>query len=267
MLDTLAAIILCAAHDHNPWVNGFGTSVPNGIPLRNLIENNDSIPSICVFRQHTHLTFEAREFNTVDEVVKHATTIRKVRYYFSRAFEVCSHYFEICAYYVLWIANAIRKSVESGFHSSWNWGAPLGMVKTEFIHRITPTFNYGGYSDLAIHMHNRAEESTMDFGMLRFIYIARYLLVHLACAALVDSKASRLIYTTRETDPMDGEICYVSAWPWHEDEIPSDASSAPAVEVVKALIDDSGVEDINQHLRQLELDCGEESMEVEPYVL
>jgi hypothetical protein len=77
---------------------------------------------------------------------------------------------QICRYFVFWIANGIRLSIEHGYHTAWNWGAAIGMSKVEFIHRVTLTFYYGGYSDLAIYMQNQAEQSNVDFGMRQYSF-------------------------------------------------------------------------------------------------
>ncbi|KAJ7123016.1 hypothetical protein C8R44DRAFT_876205 [Mycena epipterygia] len=38
--------------------------------------------------------------------------------------------------------------MEFGYHTHWNWGAVLGMSCTEFTHRITQNFFYGGHNAL-----------------------------------------------------------------------------------------------------------------------
>lgn len=71
---------------------------------------------------------------------------------------------QICRYFILFIANGVRISIEDGYHSSWNYGAAIGMSKTEFLHCVSRWFFYGGYTELAVYMSNLAERSEIDFG-------------------------------------------------------------------------------------------------------
>ncbi|KAJ7602918.1 hypothetical protein DFH06DRAFT_1396037 [Mycena polygramma] len=229
IFDTIAAIILCAANDYSPWTTGSASHVSAGVPWRNLIEIA-RVPAICLFRGYPYRTFEDLWFETMAEALEHCATLQQVHRYF-----------------LFWIANGVRSSIENGLFSSWNWAAPLGMSKIEFIHRVTPTFYYGGYSDLAVHMRDRAEQSIVDF------------------VRLVSGTASQLVFTERE---VAGErICYVAAWPVTADQTLAVTSAAPVDQVLRQSLTDDGVADINGHLRQLALDSEEESMEIEPYVI
>ncbi|KAJ7503627.1 hypothetical protein B0H11DRAFT_2187564 [Mycena galericulata] len=233
IFDILCAVILCAANRHNPWVMGSGRHIPAGIPLRNLIELDNRMPSICLFRVYTHLTFEERRFETIPEVLEHISTLQK-----------------IVRYFILWIANGIRVAIEQGYHSSWSYGAVIGMSDVELIHRVTKTFYYGGYSELATYMANRAEQSDIDF----------------ACAQLVSSKASHLVFTEHGADYFDPQ-CYIATWPLSDDRHLAVTSREPADQIVRLTLADQGVNDVEEHLKTLALDAPEESMEVDPWVV
>ncbi|KAJ7891588.1 hypothetical protein B0H14DRAFT_2687753 [Mycena olivaceomarginata] len=231
IFDTLAAIILCAANDHNPYVNGAGPRIPMAIPLRALIEVDNRVPAVCLFRSYPHITFENREYDSITEGVDVLITLQKVRNYFLSQ-----------------LADFVRRSIESGYFSAWNFGAPLGMSRVEFVRRVTSTFTYGGYSELAVYMRDKAEQSEIDF----------------ACARLVSANASRLVFTERATDPIN-PLCYIAAWPSVEP--PKGVPHAPADQIVRLTATEDGVKDIEAHLKQLALESEEESMEIEPWVL
>ncbi|KAJ7927421.1 hypothetical protein B0H13DRAFT_2312633 [Mycena leptocephala] len=233
IFDTLAGIILCAANNHNPWVLGGGPQIPAGIPLRSLLEIDSRVPAICLFRVYARLTFEERRFSTIAEGLEHIAMLQK-----------------ICRHFIFFIANGIRLSIEDGYHSGWNYGAPLGMAEVEFRHRATPTFSYGGYSDLAVHMRNRAEQSEIDF----------------ACARLVSPNASQLIFTEHATDPLE-PICYVAAWPLPDEQQSVLTSGESVNKIVKLTLADDELDNINQHLQQLALHSEEDSMEIDPVVI
>ncbi|KAJ7711826.1 hypothetical protein B0H16DRAFT_1815743 [Mycena metata] len=246
--DSLAAIILCAGNDHNPWVNGTGRDIPAGLPHEALIDAHDRIPGVLLFRLYLHLTFEELRFRSEAEALAHGTTLQKV-----------------CRHTIFWIANAIRLSVEAGWYTRWNWGAPIGMSRIEFIHRVSRHFSYNGYSDLAMHVANRAERSEVDFGatsfliqLIHFIY-AR----HAACARLINPDATHLIYTNFEWDPMEGPQCFIAVWPMADDLHLPVVGRDPAHQLVRLSLADGGIEDINDHLKQLALESEEDVMEVD----
>jgi hypothetical protein len=74
----LAGIILCAANGHNPWVLGAGPAIPEGIPIKNLIQHDVRMPSVCLFRVYSQLTFEERRFKNISDALDHITTLQKV---------------------------------------------------------------------------------------------------------------------------------------------------------------------------------------------
>lgn len=78
ILDILCAMIFCAANGHNPWVMGSGRHIPAGIPIRNLVELDNRMPGICLFRVYNRSTFEERRFRTTTEALEHITTLQKV---------------------------------------------------------------------------------------------------------------------------------------------------------------------------------------------
>ncbi|KAJ7500114.1 hypothetical protein FB451DRAFT_50613 [Mycena latifolia] len=192
--------------------------IPAYILLNNLIELDVRMPAICLFRVNTHRTFEGRRFNSMADALEHITTLQKV-----------------CRHYILWIANAIRLSIESGYHSCWNWGAPIGISKTEFLHRTSRTFFYGGYSELAVHMSNRAEQSEMDF----------------ACARLVSPHSSHLIFTNYDNDRDCDSRSYLATWPLPEDQHLDVTEREPANQIIRLTLGAEGIDNIDEHLKIL----------------
>jgi hypothetical protein len=80
IFDTSAGIILrlCAANNQNPWVSGGGPLIPAGVPLRSLIEIDNRVPAICLFRVYARQTFEERRFSTIAEGLEHICMLQKV---------------------------------------------------------------------------------------------------------------------------------------------------------------------------------------------
>ncbi|KAJ7150129.1 hypothetical protein C8R43DRAFT_951673 [Mycena crocata] len=227
-LDTLAAIIHCALNDHNPLARGSGHQIPMHLPQRALVELNKRMPAISLFRGHIHQTFEDRLFPSCEAVLEHAIELRKV-----------------CMYNFHWAIDGMRITLDSGAYSSCiNWGAYLGVAKTEWAHRAGRTFHYGGYSDLAVYMSNKAEQSEMDF----------------ACARLITPNTSHLLITRDDRDPMD-PACWIATWPLSADQHLEVVEREPAAQLVRWSLAEDGLE---ERLESLLEDSDEESMDVDP---
>lgn len=140
------------------------------------------------------------------------------------------------------------------------------MSAVEFRHRITRHFHYGGYSELATHMANRAEQSEIDFGAKQFTFGILLSELLAACAQLVSPNASHLIFTEHGSDPIDPH-CYIATWPLSDDQHMAVTSREPADQMVRLTLANEGVRDIEEHLKKLALEAPEESMEVDPWVI
>lgn len=84
----------------------------------------------------------------------------------------------------------------------------MSMSPTDFIHRITQTFFYGGYKDLERIMQHQVLRNEMDFGEI-YPHPPEYLLIMIpACATLLVSDPTvRLLSITRGDDE------YLAIWP------------------------------------------------------
>ncbi|KAJ7614214.1 hypothetical protein B0H17DRAFT_1220655 [Mycena rosella] len=175
--DRIADFIHCAANDHNPYFAGGRPDIPTSIPTASLEELGTRIPGASLFRMY-HARMQDRRFPNIDSALEFIHTAKRVY-----------------NYYIHWIANAIRMSTEFGYHSSWNWGAPFGMSVTEFIHRITRHFFYGGYRSLQRLMAHQLLRTNMEF----------------ACAELLTvDEDIRLLVISRS------DHTYVAMWPLAE---------------------------------------------------
>ncbi|KAJ7258549.1 hypothetical protein C8J57DRAFT_1472280 [Mycena rebaudengoi] len=175
-LNGVADFIHCAANDHNPFFDGGRPDIPPLIYRCTLDQLCLSIPGISI-----HSTYQLNppgritRFSTEEDVHEYVKLAKAVYHY-----------------YINWIANAIRISTGFGYHCSFNWGAPLGMSKTEFIHRVTRYFSYGGYTSLEQFMGHQLHRNAMDF----------------ACSRLLSNDPNlRIISFTR------GERTFLVRWP------------------------------------------------------
>ncbi|KAF7333102.1 hypothetical protein MVEN_02375500 [Mycena venus] len=216
LLDRVCAMIHCAANDHNPWVQGWGRRIPAFLTAAALDEYELSMPAISLFRGYTHRTFESRVFDTIDAALTHLSVLQAV-----------------CRYYVLWVANAIRMSTELGFRSQWNWGAPLGMSHTEFLHRVSRNFRYGGYGTLAKYMNHQLLRNHIEF----------------ACAHFIRHSAEQLLITT------SSDRHYIAVWPLSDDQHLPITSREPADNIARTILAEKGldVEKLEGHFKKLNL--------------
>jgi hypothetical protein len=146
-LNPLADFILCAGNDHNPWTAGGRPDIPHFIPAMCLEQLGLSrLPGIIIFRGYSDATIHQLTFATKRDAIEYIAIARHVYHYF-----------------IHWIANAIRMSVEFGYQTAWRWSAAIGMSHTEFTHRITRQFVYEGYQSLARMMSHLLVRNTLDF--------------------------------------------------------------------------------------------------------
>ncbi|KAJ7257431.1 hypothetical protein C8J57DRAFT_1472762 [Mycena rebaudengoi] len=173
-LDSVGDYLLCSANNHNPFCQGSRPDIPIFIETANLAQLGLPMPGASLFRVYA---LQARHhiFPDIDSAIDFVHMVKSVYHYF-----------------INWIANAIRISIEFGYHCSWNWGAAVGMSKVETIHRITRYFFYGNYLSLERFMSHQLLRNEMDF----------------ACARIISGAFNlRILSITR------GECTYLAHWP------------------------------------------------------
>lgn len=143
----MADFLLCAANDHNPWFLGGRPDISSSIECSKLEELGLQLPGLVLFRSYSLEKLSQRHFPTIDSAIAYLDVAKSVY-----------------NYYLHWIANAIRLSVQYGYWTSWRWGAPLCMSHTEFTHRITRHFMYDGYKSLERLMAHQLLRNEMGFG-------------------------------------------------------------------------------------------------------
>ncbi|KAJ6616829.1 hypothetical protein B0H10DRAFT_1948840 [Mycena sp. CBHHK59/15] len=158
--DKLVAAIHCAGNNHSPRRNGDGLHIPMSLPKQGLKELGTLMPGISLFRGYTSRDLNDVVFQTIAAAKEYISAAQK-----------------IYTYYLHWVANCIRNSVECGFHSKWNWGAPINMSHTEFLHRASKNAFYGGYESLKRLMSHQVYANEMDFGNHLFSLTAITMLI------------------------------------------------------------------------------------------
>jgi hypothetical protein len=114
-LKKIAQVIFCAANRHNPFISGpdLRFLIPYG-PLEEIGLENPSIIIILAFgRNPLKLGFDSMD--TIHYQVQMVKSIG--------------------SYYILWISEAIRLSLNRGYLTRWSWGAYFGIEMREFVKR------------------------------------------------------------------------------------------------------------------------------------
>ncbi|KAJ6532345.1 hypothetical protein B0H19DRAFT_1272649 [Mycena capillaripes] len=75
----------------------------------------------------------------------------------------------IWTYFIHWLACAMIHSHKIGFNSQLNFGAPIGMQDTEFLHRVSQYAFYGSAQSLRSLMSHTVYANSMDFMCAEFI--------------------------------------------------------------------------------------------------
>ncbi|KAF8173152.1 hypothetical protein K438DRAFT_2023505 [Mycena galopus ATCC 62051] len=145
-----ADFILCAGNGHNPWILGGRPNIQHSISVSTLEEIMLHLPGVVLFRSYTTCLADM-EFRRPQDAVE-CVAIAVFLYHYT----------------LHWIADAMRRSTEFGCHTSWRWGAPMGMSHEEFVHRITRYFVYGGYKSLERMMSHQLTRNAMDFACSTF---------------------------------------------------------------------------------------------------
>ncbi|KAJ6611670.1 hypothetical protein B0H10DRAFT_2223840 [Mycena sp. CBHHK59/15] len=144
------------------------------LPKQGLKELGTLMPGISLFRGYTSRDLNDVVFQTIAAAKEYISAVQK-----------------IYTYYLHWVANCIRNSVECGFHSKWNWGAPINMSHTEFLHRASKNAFYGGYESLKRLMSHQVYANEMDF----------------VCACFISRNAQRILFSERKG------ATYITIWP------------------------------------------------------
>ncbi|KAJ7937755.1 hypothetical protein B0H13DRAFT_1852391 [Mycena leptocephala] len=153
VLDTLSAVIHCAANDHNPWLQGSGAHIPSSIPDAALEELGLPMPSLSLLRsEHIGITYEMRSYASRDEALANLQLI-----------------YDICRHYTLWMAFAMLMSIQNGPGSTLNFGAPIGMHTIDFMPRVRTCFPMGGFAPLAAYMADKQHANKMEFTLVRLL--------------------------------------------------------------------------------------------------
>ncbi|KAJ7652815.1 hypothetical protein DFH06DRAFT_1418476 [Mycena polygramma] len=153
ILDTVSAVIHCAANDHNPWLQGSGAHIPSCIPDRCLEELSLPMPAISLLRnERMGVTFEMRMYDSVEEALAALQLV-----------------YDICHHFILWMAYAMLVSFENGSNSAFNFGAVIGMTPQDFLPRVRTHFPYGGFAPLAAYMADKQRVHDMDFALVRLL--------------------------------------------------------------------------------------------------
>jgi hypothetical protein len=109
----LAQIIQCTGNDYNPFVTQ--QPLPISIPPAHLHAAGLTTPLISLTLAVPFTNPLLAECETIDSVF-HCVAIVK----------------HIINFYIQWITQGIRNSLEQGEHTAWNWGVYWGMLWDQF---------------------------------------------------------------------------------------------------------------------------------------
>lgn len=187
LLRVLSSIILCAANNYMPACDNidYDNNIPISIPRHCLAQLGLPFPCIVLF-QNPAGTFQNRRFLTPAALVAHVNDIHRV-----------------CQYFLFWIADAMRTSIEHGMASTWNWGAPIGLPWPQFLERATRHTSFGGYSPLTPHLLNRDLQQQMDAACARLFCLS-------ACRLQITARSARLSISA---DPAWTEVDFAEEAP------------------------------------------------------
>ncbi|KAJ6589785.1 hypothetical protein B0H10DRAFT_1961250 [Mycena sp. CBHHK59/15] len=129
---------------------------PISLPIEALREINSPMPGIslaCSYALPSGDDLNTRAFATISEAVEYLTNLEQVTVWFSH-----------------WMVDAMQSTIVNGLNSNWNWGAPIGMPKSEFFRRVAPGFMYGGENaSVRRLMSNPVLANDMDFKLAELI--------------------------------------------------------------------------------------------------
>jgi hypothetical protein len=146
-LQRIAQIVHCAANDYNPFTASAPLSID--LPYDALNEINLSIPAVSLT-----LVYDVNPLLAIvesrDKVIERVQILKTIGFYF-----------------INWMAEAVRRSVQKGRDSAWNFGAYWGMSKEEFVYRARKGYNGGDFDKLEDAV--RKNEDTYDVPLASLI--------------------------------------------------------------------------------------------------
>ncbi|KAJ7132664.1 hypothetical protein C8R46DRAFT_1326772 [Mycena filopes] len=152
-LDTTSALLHCAAHNHNPMLQGGGAHIPGSIPDEALDELNIPMPALSLLRSEKFgITYELRTYESAEEALAALQLI-----------------YDICRHYILVMAYAMLVSFQTGVESKFNFGAVIGMHALDFMPRVRTCFPMGGFAPLVAYMADKQYANKMDFALVRLL--------------------------------------------------------------------------------------------------
>ncbi|KAJ7757176.1 hypothetical protein B0H14DRAFT_2634952 [Mycena olivaceomarginata] len=187
------------------------------IPFAALYELECGIPGISLFRGYDLRRIDqSPAFYRYDQAVEFVATAQK-----------------IWAYYMHWLACAII-SHEHGFCSQLNFGAPLRMQHTEFVHRLNKYAFYGSGQSLRRLMSHAIYANSMDF----------------LCAEFISRYVRRLIVAERCGD------VYLAIWPLPASNPDDRSREEPVEQFVRMYLNEEGLTLDDLDVSIIEIDCG-----------
>ncbi|KAJ7738208.1 hypothetical protein B0H14DRAFT_2638538 [Mycena olivaceomarginata] len=215
--DRLSGAIHCAANGTPPRYRNGRLMAPMSIPFAALYELECGIPGISLFRGYDLRRIDqSPAFYRYDQAVEFVATAQK-----------------IWAYYMHWLACAII-SHEHGFCSQLNFGAPLRMQHTEFVHRLNKYAFYGSGQSLRRLMSHAIYANSMDF----------------LCAEFISRYVRRLIVAERRGD------VYLAIWPLPASNPDDRSREEPVEQFVRMYLNEEGLTLDDLDVSIIEIDCG-----------
>lgn len=166
ILDTVSAVVHCAANNHNPWLQGDGARIPASIPDRCLKELNLPMPAVSLLRSQSFgPTYEMRTYDSREAALEALQLINGMRLSTSEidSYLPCA---DLCSHFLLWMAYALYVSICNGQSSAFNFGAVIGMHPADFMPRVQYHGAPGVFLPLVEYMADEQHNHKMDFGML-----------------------------------------------------------------------------------------------------
>ncbi|KAK6966388.1 hypothetical protein R3P38DRAFT_3246341 [Favolaschia claudopus] len=132
-------------------------------------------PGILLLRSYSTSVFRQLLFATPADAVEYINSAR-----------ILYHY------YLHWIADAIRLSIQFGYQTAWHWGLPLSVSHTEFLHCVTRNV----YKTLEKYMSHHIRRNEMDFCMHPFASSFTILIICAVCSSLftTEEEAEALLF-------------------------------------------------------------------------
>ncbi|KAJ6484596.1 hypothetical protein C8R45DRAFT_1098756 [Mycena sanguinolenta] len=149
-LRTISNIILSAANNKRLFFDDNGDHNTIQLTERDFDRLGYTLPFVTLLNDFDYDTFAMRRYATLDD----ARAVGRLLP-------------ELVRYYVFWIALCIHLSIEREKRGVacdlWNWGAPIGLEKAEFQHRVAArSFPFDAYASLRELMDDNAVFEYME---------------------------------------------------------------------------------------------------------